>query len=149
MKLRLNADARDVKEFLLRHGYPWAEEWELTCLATSCLLTTLEAPNGDVAGHVWFNWVVGADHVLDTHICVDPVYQGRAITRRIHRDLIALAMRCGARTILCRPESPLHLSYLLRLGFEPHGPFVVLPLKESPWDNPSRRSSKEPETRSA
>lgn len=139
MKLRLNADASEVKEFLDRVQYPF--EWELTCLARYCLLTTIEAASGDVAGHVWFNWVANADRVVDMHVCVAPEYRGRTLTRRVGLALLELVAQCGARTILCRPESPEHLAYLLRLGFESHGPFAIFPLEGTPWANPSRTSS--------
>ncbi len=142
MKLLLNAAARDVKDFLVRHRYPWADDWELTCLAKYCLLTTIQAPNGDVAGHVWFNWLQGGDRVADMHICVAEKYQGRAVTRSTFRELLHIAMRAGVRTILCRPSTPEHLSYLLRLGFESHGPFAVLPLENETHQasRPSGRS---------
>lgn len=124
MRLNTQIGASAIRKALSEWGYPF--DWSHEILTKHCLLTAIETPCGDLVGYVWFHWVAGADKVLDTHICINPKYRGKAFTARVIADLIVLAASCGARTLMARCTSYEDLNLVQRVGFRVIGPFSLL-----------------------
>lgn len=118
------ASIAECKAFLDSTDYPF--EWDEATLAP-CQIARIEAADGSAAGYVWFHALKGAPGVVEMHIALHPQYRGR-LSRRFGVDLLILARRSKARTLLARPASSEHADLLRRLGFSLHGPFAVLPI---------------------
>lgn len=113
---------RDLPEVMMieraAYEFPWSEGIFRDCLRVGYRCYAATDLSGRVLGYSLLSIAAGEGHVLN--LCVDPVQRRRGVATYLLRNLLYVARRCNAESMLLevRPSNKAALALYYREGFE-------------------------------